>query len=324
MDPHGSLLLALYRGARAMPVTEFPEYALALMKTVVRFEKARTTAVELQGDDAVVRGVHLHNEPAGMLLDWAAIKRQDKVFHNVRDHLGKVFNYHAASLFAGPQTALMRDYAVRYEHRNGVVLMQRDAVTGLHDSLALYRVGEDDHFSAQEQALMQQLAPHIQEALHINALHAEGEAQHGDLAIVQFDGAVQFCGPAFDALARQEWPDWRAQRLPARLMTALGRPGGGRYAGRHLTLSCTVRERWLYLRAHKQHRLSQLSPRELEVARRYASGLSSKEVAQQLELSPATVRSFLQKIYQKLDIGDKAQLATAINDAAPRWPPERR
>lgn len=324
MDSHGSLLLALYRGARAMPVTEFPEYALALMKSVVPFEKARTTAVELRGDDAVVRQVRLHNEPSGMVLDWAAIKRQDKVFHNVRDHLGTVFNYHAATLFAGPQTALMRDYAVRYQHRNGLVLMQRDAVTGLHDSLALYRVGEDDHFSAGEQAMMQQLAPHIQEALHINAQSVGDEQPHGDLAIAQFDGTVQFCGPAFDALARQEWPDWRAQRLPARLMTALGRPGGGRYAGRHLTLSCTVSERWLYLRAQPQHRLGQLSPRELEVARRYASGLSSKEVAQQLGLSPATVRSFLQKIYQKLDIGDKAQLATAINAAGQTWTRESR
>jgi DNA-binding NarL/FixJ family response regulator len=79
-----------------------------------------------------------------------------------------------------------------------------------------------------------------------------------------------------------------------------------------------VRERWLYLRARKHDKLAVLTPREQQVARSFASGLSSKEVAQQLGLAPATVRSFLQKIYQKLDIGDKAQLATAISagDAA--------
>jgi DNA-binding CsgD family transcriptional regulator len=250
-----------------------------------------------------------------MVLDWAAILRQDKVFHNVRDHLGKVFNYHADTLFAGPETALMRDYAVRYEHRNGIVLMQRDPVSQLHDSLALYRVRDGDHFTEAEQSAMQQLAPHIQEALHINAQAADGAPLHGDLAIAQFDGAVQFCGPAFEALARLEWLDWRAQRLPAALMAALAMPGGY-YAGRHLLISCTVRERWLYLRARKHYKLTLLSPRELAVARSYASGLSSKQVAQQMALAPATVRSFLQKIYQKLDISDKAQLATAVSAGA--------
>lgn len=94
------------------------------MKSVVPFEKARTTAVALQGEGDVVRAVRLHNEPADMVLDWAAIQCQDKFFDNVRGHLGKVFNYHADSLHAGPETALMRHYAARYEHRNGIVLMQ--------------------------------------------------------------------------------------------------------------------------------------------------------------------------------------------------------
>ncbi|MYM66349.1 hypothetical protein GTP45_05800 [Pseudoduganella sp. FT55W] len=323
MESHASFLLALYRGARTMPTTDFPEFALGLLKGVIRFEKARSTTVELQGEGAVVRAILLHNEPDGMVLDWAEVMRQDKVFHGVRDNLGRTMNYHANSLFAGPDTALMRDYANRYQHRNGVVLMERDPLTGLHDSLALYRVGDADHFSATEQRAMQLLAPHVQEALHINQQTQQDAQPHGDLAIAHFDGAVQFCGPAFHALAQLEWPDWRALRLPAELLDALARPGGS-YNGRHLLVSCTARERWLYLRARKHFKFAQLSPRELEVARCYAGGLSSKEVAQRLGLAPATVRNFLQKVYQKLEISDKAQLATAITASAVPWSPPPR
>lgn len=315
MDAHGSLLLALYRGARTMPASEFPEFALGLMKSVIRFEKARSTTVELQGQGAIVRSILLHNEPDGMVLDWTAILNQDKVFHGVRDNVGRTMNYHANTLFAGAEASLMRDYADRYQHRNGLVLMQQDPITSLHDSLALYRVDERDHFSVAEQRSMQQLAPHVQEALHINVQAARDQQPHGDLAIAHFDGVVQFCGPAFHALAQLEWPDWRAQRLPAELMAALSAPGGS-YAGRHLLVACTVQERWLYLRARKHFKFAQLSPRELEVARSFASGLSSKEVALQLGLAPATVRNFLQKVYQKLEVSDKAQLANVIAASA--------
>ncbi|MYM25306.1 hypothetical protein GTP46_21995 [Duganella sp. FT135W] len=162
-----------------------------------------------------------------------------------------------------------------------------------------------------ERGALQELLPHLQEALHINAQAAKDEASHGDLVVAYYDGAVQFCGPAFHALAQLEWPDWRGQQLPEELMAALAGQGAS-YAGRHLLVACTVRERWLYLRARKHFKFAQLSPRELEVARCYAGGLSSKEVAQQLGLAPATVRNFLQKVYQKLAVSDKAQLANAI------------
>ncbi|MTV39583.1 helix-turn-helix transcriptional regulator [Duganella radicis] len=311
MESHGSLLLALYRGARTMPTSDYPDFALGLLKTAIRFEKARFTVAELGQGSVTVRSMLLHNEPDGMLLDWVAIARQDSVVDVARANLGRAINYHASALFAGPDTALMRDYAARYEHRNGLVLMQRDSFTGLYEALALYRAGEYDHFSGAEQHTMQHLAQHVQEALHINQQTMSGQPAQSDLAIVDFDGAVQFCGPAFHTLAQLEWPDWQAQRLPAALMTALSAPDGV-YAGRHLLVSCMVHERWLYLRARKHFKFAQLSPREMEVARSFASGLSSKEVAQQLGLAPATVRNFLQKVYQKLEVSDKAQLANAI------------
>ena len=54
---------------------------------------------------------------------------------------------------------------------------------------------------------------------------------------------------------------------------------------------------------------SPLTPREREVALLAQRRVSTKEIAQALSISPATVRNTLSKIYSKLDITSKAELS---------------
>lgn len=49
-----------------------------------------------------------------------------------------------------------------------------------------------------------------------------------------------------------------------------------------------------------------LSPREREVLVLIAEGLSAPDVAGQLHLSPATVKTHLQSLYEKLEVSDRA------------------
>jgi len=49
-----------------------------------------------------------------------------------------------------------------------------------------------------------------------------------------------------------------------------------------------------------------LTPREREVLKLVASGHSAPEIAEQIHLSPATVKSHLQAIYDKLGVADRA------------------
>ena len=62
---------------------------------------------------------------------------------------------------------------------------------------------------------------------------------------------------------------------------------------------------------------SALSPQELQIARLAAEGLSNREIAQRLYLSPRTVGSHLYRIFPKLDISSRVELA-ALLDAARR------
>ena len=56
-----------------------------------------------------------------------------------------------------------------------------------------------------------------------------------------------------------------------------------------------------------------LSPREREVLALIADGLSAPDIAKQLFLSPATVKTHLQSLYEKLGVSDRAAaVATAM------------
>jgi DNA-binding NarL/FixJ family response regulator len=53
--------------------------------------------------------------------------------------------------------------------------------------------------------------------------------------------------------------------------------------------------------------LAELTPRELEVLRLIARGLSNGEIARDLVLGEATVKTHVARIFQKLDVHDRAQ-----------------
>jgi DNA-binding NarL/FixJ family response regulator len=59
----------------------------------------------------------------------------------------------------------------------------------------------------------------------------------------------------------------------------------------------------------KAQMVSRLSAREQEIVFDAANGLSNKEIAEHIAISQATVKAHLTKIFQKLKVRDRAQLA---------------
>ncbi|GAA3140276.1 response regulator transcription factor [Planomonospora alba] len=58
-----------------------------------------------------------------------------------------------------------------------------------------------------------------------------------------------------------------------------------------------------------------LSQRELQVIRLVARGLSNRRIADELCLSLETVRTYLRRIFAKLDVSDRTQLAVLAHEA---------
>ncbi len=67
-----------------------------------------------------------------------------------------------------------------------------------------------------------------------------------------------------------------------------------------------------------------LSPRELEVARLVASGMTNAEIGKQLHISPATVGRHLSNVYERLGIHSRAALAARLGPPPPADPAGRR
>jgi DNA-binding CsgD family transcriptional regulator len=61
-------------------------------------------------------------------------------------------------------------------------------------------------------------------------------------------------------------------------------------------------------------RSSDLTTRQLEIAHLAATGLSSKSIAQRLGLSARTVDNHLQRVYQRLGVSSRDDLADALTD----------
>ena len=66
-----------------------------------------------------------------------------------------------------------------------------------------------------------------------------------------------------------------------------------------------------------REKLSLLTEREREIARLAAVGKRSKEIAEQLFLSPRTVDVHLARIYRKLEVSSRAALASVVLQVPP-------
>ncbi|MFE5139981.1 response regulator [Streptomyces fagopyri] len=97
-------------------------------------------------------------------------------------------------------------------------------------------------------------------------------------------------------------------------------------------LAPTITRRLIERFAHRQesppnglrHDLSGLTPRELEVLRLLATGLSNAELADRLFLSPTTVKTHVGRILSKLDLRDRVQAVVLAYESgliSPQHPP---
>jgi DNA-binding NarL/FixJ family response regulator len=64
-----------------------------------------------------------------------------------------------------------------------------------------------------------------------------------------------------------------------------------------------------------------LSKREEEIARLVAEGMSNRQISQQLTLSEHTIKNYLFRIFEKLGVSTRVELALyALNRGPVRWP----
>lgn len=73
----------------------------------------------------------------------------------------------------------------------------------------------------------------------------------------------------------------------------------------------------MFLKVRAREALDSLTHREREIAELVAAGLTHKEVAKTLKISPATVNNHLRAIHDRMGVHNNAELAAQLRLASP-------
>ena len=309
-------LLSLGRLARDLPVAEFLLHgAKQAVKTIgcqsvwwgLAFERKSGKAPDLLQADFI-------GLPDSLVNDWRSIAAIDPFVQEMMQSLGQVKRV-LIDEDRIKSVPVLTEFAERYGIRHVMGMCLDEEATGQSFFMVMYRGSAGPGFSDQEAMLFRHVMKHIVQLWYFslqNELRKNSIKDILRVALARLDGQLLYAGPEFCEVIQAKWPQWDGLTLPGVLVDRFSR------------LPCTIRLPGgsIELLAHgDQVQLSalrrgdpaqKLSPREQRVAYLFASGLSYKEIARQLSLSPATVRTYLRNAYLHLGVSNKVQLSNSL------------
>ncbi len=178
--------------------------------------------------------------------------------------------------------------------------------------IVLYRQ-HDVRFAETDAACLHGLWKHLSSAMAINRARAiernasKGTDQGMASGLITAEGVVQIADPRFFSLLEREWPEEAPEVVPAEVMELL--LSGKTFRGTQIEITLVRQQDSHLCRIRPVNAMEILTPREFVVARRFAAGMSHKQIARELGVSHHTVRNQLAHLYRKLNLHDKASLA---------------
>ena len=323
MKAFSDLLFGLYRQVHITPPSEFQTQVLDAVRAVLSFDSAIWGTGVMGQQGAVVHSVCVYRQPPEMMQSWERIKQHDAVSFKAFNELGLTVNA-ALTTDAGWQTRFHPDamaHVKRYGMEHVLATINADPLLRLFTAVSLYRANPAQPFTETERALKQNLMPHLIEVWNTNRFnflhsHRAGGAQQSHVrAICDKKGVIYNASPGFAALMLIEWPDWQGPQLPGVLLTSVSENEQRHYTGRGVVATIKSLNDMVLLTVRKKSTVDHLSPRELEVAQRFAKGVQFRKIADELNISPTTVRNHLQSIYSTLGISNKVELARMVVEA---------
>lgn len=312
LDAVGGLLLAIHKLPHQGEFAGFQERALTLLARAVPFDCAWW---------GLVSGLNLHTEikfrlPATYHEDWEKIKGEDPIAKQATEHPFStvLFNEQELSHYMTLQAML-----AKHNIRHVLCTHTPESSLGLHAFLAIYRAGTP--FTEAERRLKQMVMPHMMHALHLSwrkhlesaLLDASTEEQLVANAICDRSGLILSADEFFARFMIIEWQRWRGPMLPEDLLAHLR--GSRHFQGRKIRAIFRDVSGLFLVRVSERRPVSELSPRELAVAEHYAFGKTYKAIAQEIGITPNTVRHYIRTIFGKLQVKNKAELSRIIYGA---------
>ena len=311
-DQLSECLLQLGQLAKNHPVAEFLSEGAALALTAVGCQSAWWgLAADNKSDQGFdILQADFLGLPKSLVEDWRSISTIDPFSKEMIESLGQVkrINIAESRIYSQP---LLTEFANRYgiEHVMGMCLDEE--ASGQSFFMVIYRGPGQPSFSDEEAQLFRHLIKHIVQLWYFG-LQMELSQKSGSVisrsALVRLDGQLLYAGPEICAFFKLQWAEWDGMTLPQVLLKNLALlPQTVKLKLGSVSLTMHG-ENVLVTNLDAAHSTLKLSPREQRVAFLFASGLTYKQISKQLELSPATVRTYLRNAYIRLGVSNKTQL----------------
>lgn len=313
-DKLNKFIADIYLATSKIDLAEYRDWVLSQLQTLINFDGA----IWSNGHQQTVR-FHNHtlvNVPESLtqsLLDHLAINPlADKVFEN----LGLPLDMR--DLLSDEEFYRSEIYLKCFKpHSIERILssIHLDERTGLFTVLTLYRFERDNPFTEQDKQNQTQALYHLltaaEHALFLQLEHSTDKQirahKNSHKAICDREGYFHQVQASFiDLLELYSFENNDGDsllKLPFALDLELKT-----YDVDGLQVELKAFNDLVIVEIWPQGPLDSLSSREQEIVQTLAKGLTFKEAARELELSPSTVSNHLYRIYQKLNIGSKSEL----------------
>jgi len=317
-DKFNQYIAELYLATSNIDLAEYRDWALSQLQTLIEFDGA----IWSNGHQETVR-FHNHtlvNVPESLtqsLLDNLSINPlADRLFNNLgspvdmRDLMSDE-DFYRSEIYLKcfkPHTIERILSSIHLDER-----------TGLFTLLTLYRFERKNPFTKQDKQIQKQVLYHLltaaKHALFLQLEHSSNSQirthKNSHKAICDNEGYFHQVQTSFIDLLAQYYPSRSSEniessrmiKLPFTLDFALKT-----YEVDGLQVALQSFNDLFIVEIWPQGPLDSLSFREQEVVKVLAKGLTFKEAARELQLSPSTVSNHLYRIYQKLNIGSKSEL----------------
>jgi len=314
-------MVDLYSLAEQAGYQDFPGEALRLLQRWVGFDGAVLGLGEAGRDPRtglLITQAHVHQRENHILQAYGAVSGRDPVTDAFLRGLQRplAVDCHAQYRRRGEGLAEMEAFTRDYDLRHLLLFGDSPAAGTPGRWLVLYRA-DDACFKPEDAELLHAAWLHLSRAigLHRAALldRQDGARAQRASALVNGLGGVESADARFIDLLREEWPAFCGRQLPDELLGRLSE--GLAWRGRRIEVMARRDQHLLICTARPVDALALLTPAEATVARRFAAGLSHKQIARELGVAPNTVRTQITRLYAKLQIHDKAALAQRLMTA---------
>jgi DNA-binding CsgD family transcriptional regulator len=310
-----STLIEIYEKAEVVPANNFLEIVLRLIWPLFHFDGVllRMGHTSVYGTSKIASEGGAVQPDAAIIDKYALLVAADPAIDIFIQGLERPVSCSCIELNRPNKLVTLKKFVIKHEISQ--LLMYGMLPTPVRPAswAVLYRENDDPFGALQENNLMA-IWPHLLRSVILNravqpSRRFEGY-EVGGTALLNHHGWIQSADPFFRQLLILEWRDCISDKLPEQVLRCLHR--GVDYKGTHIHLSMKLSHDYIVCYAVRKNNWHSLTKAERVVAGQFATGVSYKKIAQNLNVSLNTVRSHLKHVYEKLKIHDKATLANLL------------